>query len=206
MEHNDCLFCQLPATRIVYQNKVFTLSLCLGPIVIGHVLIISKIHTSSFSNTILENQMVFREFRDQVKNYYTSLFGDCLLFEHGNHSPNKFSIHSHAHLHIIPLPTKSNISYLLKQYNASVRYSDYSTETTAWIHDREYLYYESLVDEPRFYIFPDWPQKYFARHLVTIASEEPGLFVDWETDPREDVMLQTAKILRSFKRGFHGKA
>lgn len=205
MEYKDCLFCNLPPTRLVFQNDSFILSLCLGPIVLGHVLLISKIHTSSFSKAILENQMAFRELRDQIKNYYSSLFGTCLLFEHGNHSPNQFSIHSHAHLHIIPLPTKDNISHLLKQYNANVRYSDYSTETTAWIHDREYLYYESLIDGPRFYMFPEWPRKYFVRHLVTTASEEPALFVDWETDPRQDIMLQTAEILRSFKRGFHGQ-
>jgi diadenosine tetraphosphate (Ap4A) HIT family hydrolase len=197
-----CLFCELPADRILLKKEVCTLSLCLGPLRVGHALIISNFHINSFAKLDRTELIAFQKFRNKIKQIYLNNFGSFLFFEHGNHSIIENSFHSHAHLHIIPISVKNKILDLLEVHNPSVRLSDYSVETTKWINNREYLFYENSDDNQLgFYIFSKWPRKQFVRHLVMMASDYKNTEVDWEVDPRFDVMDETVRVLKPILGG-----
>src|SRR6185369_4285162 len=106
---NKCFFCNLSSDRIISQTEFFTLSLCLGPLVAGHIIAILNFHAGSFANISANELNAFRTLRDEIKELYSARFGTCLFFEHGNHATNEYSTHSPAHLHIIPLPLTRQI-------------------------------------------------------------------------------------------------
>jgi len=196
---NKCLFCQLPEERVILQFNNFILSLCLGPIVVGHVIIIAREHINSFcESSSLEE---FLEVKKNIKRLYAEYFGSCFLFEHGNHANNEEEIHHHAHLHIIPAKANRDIEGLINQYDRIQYSGGYNAEISARLSNQEYLFFEGISEgseiQPRLFVFPQWPHKYFVRRIILDAMNKDLEELDWKIHPNTEIMIQTKQLLES---------
>ena len=211
MDSLDCFFCHIPKNRVVFGFNGYLLCVALGPIVLGHTLIIPNRHIKSFTNLTPDQNNTFSCIRENVRTAFEKYFGACLMFEHGNHK-NCIGLHSHAHLHIIPTALNDDIRYIIQAYNPIEIPGDYGSKASEQLVDQEYLFLDGAnkgVDiSPRFYTFQEWPRKYFVRYLVLNATQRNLRKLDWEKHPQEKMMKKTIEITKLIleKGGFYGKS
>lgn len=200
MDSENCLFCQIPEDRVIYRLRDFLLCVGLGPIIPGHILIIPNKHIKSFTNLSVDQNNAFNSIRSKIKMTFEKHFGSCLMFEHGNHY-NNGGLHSHAHLHVIPIVLQNDIRYFIQAYNPVETSGGYGSEESEQFVDQEYLFLDGVNNgieiPPRFYTFQGWPQKYFVRYLVLKASQRNLRELDWEKYPKIKTMKKTIEITKS---------
>jgi diadenosine tetraphosphate (Ap4A) HIT family hydrolase len=127
--HNSCSICaeltgsansrlaiELAAERITsavaYKSEHFAIVPSLGPLVVGHSLLVTRTHERSvllYANDQErrdELATALKSFTDAISRYNDAL--SFILFEHGS-TRGDYNLCStvHAHLHIVPLPKQS---------------------------------------------------------------------------------------------------
>ena len=115
MYTNDCTLCdalaenQKPTERkkfyniALQENEKFAVFPCIGPLVLGHVMVISKKHSTSLASMGKPTVKEYDQFIMNIKKNH-ELYGDDLLeAEHGSTAiDNAGSCVIHTHIHLIP--------------------------------------------------------------------------------------------------------
>jgi len=103
----NCQLCnlnfELIENTILYESKHFYVLPAVGPIYVGHCIIVSKIHSESFASLPHFQEHlddVFKIYAHSQKVYKTD---NVLLSEHGSYKDQKGgNCIIHAHIHILP--------------------------------------------------------------------------------------------------------
>ena len=99
----DCIFCNLEASRIEDENKLFLVIKDLYPVTEGHTLIIPKRHVPSFFELTSEEQASFLEMLHAQKQKLASMDETITGFNVGiNDGEDAGQTVMHCHIHLIP--------------------------------------------------------------------------------------------------------
>ena len=99
----DCIFCNLEASRIEDQNELFLVIKDLYPVTEGHTLIIPKRHVPSFFELTDEEQASFLETLHVQKQKLASTDKTITGFNVGiNDGEDAGQTVMHCHIHLIP--------------------------------------------------------------------------------------------------------
>ena len=99
----DCIFCNLEASRIEGENKLFLVIKDLYPVTEGHTLIIPKRHVPSFFELTSEEQASFLEMLHAQKQKLASMDETITGFNVGiNDGKDAGQTVMHCHIHLIP--------------------------------------------------------------------------------------------------------
>jgi ATP adenylyltransferase len=99
----DCIFCNLEASRIEDENELFLVIKDLYPVTEGHTLIIPKRHVSSFFELTDEEQSSFLEMLHLQKQKLASMDETITGFNVGiNDGEDAGQTVMHCHIHLIP--------------------------------------------------------------------------------------------------------
>jgi diadenosine tetraphosphate (Ap4A) HIT family hydrolase len=185
----SCYFCNIPISRRLGETLDFIVSLAVGPICEGHLLISPKDHSVSGLIDLLPNQLEeFIKIKSELYKLLTRIWDGCQFFEHGHHGYNLENIyHSHAHFHAVPINT--NIFPLLEKYNFPQLATDYTNKVCI---GGEYLFYQSSNGHAKFFRVNKEIENHFLRKLLLIKLEKPIHLANWELYPNYDV-LERAK-------------
>ncbi|MFH1943427.1 MAG: hypothetical protein ABIL68_15100 [bacterium] len=106
--HQVCRFCHPPdQDRILLKTHNLYVMLSLGPIVEGHLLIVSNRHFECCAELQGKIAKEFDLIVEKVKSILNHEYGTVLLFEHGRSSSCLWSLSPdkhcfHAHMHCVP--------------------------------------------------------------------------------------------------------
>jgi len=99
----DCIFCNLEASRVEDENKLFLVIKDLYPVTEGHTLIIPKRHVPSFFELTDEEQTSFLEMLHTQKHKLASMDETITGFNVGiNDGEDAGQTVMHCHIHLIP--------------------------------------------------------------------------------------------------------
>ena len=99
----DCIFCNLEASRIEDENELFLVIKDLYPVTEGHTLIIPKRHVPSFFELNDEEQASFLEMLHLQKQKLASMDETITGFNVGiNDGEDAGQTVMHCHIHLIP--------------------------------------------------------------------------------------------------------
>lgn len=99
----DCIFCNLEASRIEDENKLFLVIKDLYPVTRGHTLIIPKRHVPSFFELTDEEQASFLEMLHLQQQKLASTDETITGFNVGiNDGEDAGQTVMHCHIHLIP--------------------------------------------------------------------------------------------------------
>lgn len=113
---NECPFCSdtkfknndlfsLPIKDIIlFENENLWVKVDIGPLCVGHILIITQNHYLNFGELSNEIKKDVRKLKEKIKRVYSQVYGtDVLFFEHGSTlDVSAGASINHAHLHCIP--------------------------------------------------------------------------------------------------------
>lgn len=137
-----------------YEDKDFSISADLSPLVIGHLIAITTKHFASFG------EVMDKVIPEKIKSVSISLLGndDLIFFEHGAviEGCGGASI-DHAHLHIMPRPSDMTVEtidkYIVKSgfVTHKKEYADHSRLNRFFKEKQPYIFYEILGER---YAYP----------------------------------------------------
>tara|TARA_Y100000310_G_C20679637_1_gene815160 strand:- start:2562 stop:3188 length:627 start_codon:yes stop_codon:yes gene_type:complete len=113
---NGCEFCERFPTVIVphvYETENFFVQTDRSPLVIGHVMIISKSHFGCAGEVTDELKAELLQLVDLVVNKVKAIYGTASLYEHGRAGhcvpmKNGQGMCEHFHLHVLPMDIKKD--------------------------------------------------------------------------------------------------
>lgn len=211
-----CLFCPekrfslnesvglLGEESIIYQDDNVFVTPDISPLVIGHLLIVSKKHINSFASgndAILESLEVTKKYlAETVFKERTFAF-----FEHGAIIENSAgSSIDHAHIHSIPLDKDINID----QYIASCEYI--TSSKVAYSHDilkyykasqQSYIYYQICHEQGWVYPVDYLPHQFFRRMMANFVQVEYNWKINYKTEQSKNsfnmTLNRTKQVLHS---------
>lgn len=179
--------------RLLYSTKSFLITPCIGPLVPGHILIISKEHFENLScmNAIERDEInqIFDLLRVKLPKYYS----DCLVAEHGAYDfqQNSGACIIHTHLHVIPNCLDSIIAF-----DAILKYVLLNNISELVDIDYPYILAASH-DFIRIYNADSVPSQMIRRLILASRGETQNW--DWRTQPENDFNEQTIKIWQDVK-------
>ena len=103
----NCIFCEIGTSKKVenttlYENDYFRIIPAKGPIVQGHVLIVSKTHNTSLMSVDTLTKKSFIEIITKVIGRVPT-YNNYLFFEHGSYNDEKGGkTIEHMHIHVLP--------------------------------------------------------------------------------------------------------
>ncbi|HYS38273.1 MAG TPA: HIT domain-containing protein [Pseudonocardiaceae bacterium] len=93
-----------PPSRLIFETDSFALIADMSPLVVGHLLLLPKIHYMSFSALIPDHLHELERFMSGLVPYYSATFGEPLVLEHGSASESDSNACvTHAHWHLVPV-------------------------------------------------------------------------------------------------------
>lgn len=194
----DCFFCNLPEERILARADHFVVSLCLGPLVEGHVIIVPSDHCFGLAEVSSLELLELTRIRRTLKIFLEQEYDLCLFFEHGFHErAGEGMYHSHAHMHVVPAGV--DISDIVEERNYPFTETDYSANMEV---QGEYLFYEGPHTDPRFYWLTLEPEPQFVRRMIATAIGMPLEQANWKGNPRYATMRAARERLKGCMNKF----
>jgi ATP adenylyltransferase len=151
---NECSLCKVAdnnskksiLNKTVFEWNNFLLIPSVGPIDIGHFLIVSKKHNSGLATMPLNEIEDFFKFANFIKSKLTST--DLLFFEHGSYdNQDAGSCISHTHIHVLP---KYSDCFSILDSTLDIAYKNFSISQFAEI-DFPYIMTLNTSDNSRIY-------------------------------------------------------
>lgn len=178
---------QQASSQILLQTPSFTVVPDIGPIVEGYCLIVSNRHLPAISHLTDSELIELQQLRCAVKEAIGHVYGESVLFEHGEatFTQNAGACIDHAHLHIVP--TKKDLAMLFKD----IKFTQME-QSGLWRQLRSgkgYLYYENQQSEAFFAIVDRCAQQFFRRKLAQATNH--GTAWNWRDFIRYADMLNT---------------
>ena len=185
---------EAPFSRILYETPKWVVVPTIGPLVTGHILIVSRDHADSILATtkeeIIELEFVLIECVTKLSRLYKS---PCALFEHGTDSalPNlSGACIDHAHLHVLPCK-EDFAAYVRGEFQNWL-----SDAPLHALHDRglmgSYLLVGSTLEKPRFWFHkcseptPSQCLRMFGARLIGTKGSW-----NWRDNPNGPDFIQT---------------
>lgn len=181
---------------ILIQTQEFVVVPALGPLVEGHVLIITKSHFYSMGEL---SKPMFDEFialKDKVRQVLVRTYGSATAFEHGSTRILEAGTSvNHAHCHLLPLGF--NLVGEVSNHHNGENVSDQSVLASKATKGIPYLYVENNRREARIFDAPVGLPSQYLRRLVATKLGIPSQW-DWRSHPAlERVTLTVAKLERA---------
>lgn len=211
----NCLFCvekrfalnkmyALPAEEaIIWEDENVFIVPDLFPLVVGHLLIVSKNHYSSYANAPTE---VIRSLKKAIRfvNEELCLRQDAFLFEHGSVLENAGgSSINHAHLHILPI--NFDIQKEIAMCAPTLKISDVVSIDDLYIlaeKNQPYLFCQSPNKQPVVYEVDRLPSQF----LRSIIAKKIGCEFDWKKIENRTAFISKFRKTIAYFGGNHDKA
>lgn len=187
---NDCV-----VKRILYENEYFYVTVSVGALVPGHLLIIPKTHYLSardFSDELMDELLTLIK---KLKAVLEKQYGKrVILFEHGTGCNAVTSAASviHAHIHLVPIDD-SLLPDVLKQGCEIRHLSALHNLKEITELGKSYIMYQD-VDQRLYTIEKKFEQSQFFRKLIC-DKYQFGEW-DWHKNCRVDYILTTVEDLK----------
>lgn len=187
------------AYRRVHETKNFSVLISIGPLVQGHVMVVSRQHYLSMGDMPEE---LYEEFNQAQKSTWEALDATyrkpVISFEHG---PAVKGCHAgacvdHAHLHMMPF--NKTISWKANEFGERQYHSGYVHQVLRELvnNGKSYLHIHENGESFIFKLTKDLPSQFMRR----VISEQTGKenTWDWAVFPRLEDMLETSVKLKAF--------
>jgi diadenosine tetraphosphate (Ap4A) HIT family hydrolase len=93
-----------PPSRLIFETGDFALIADMSPLIVGHLLLLPKIHYMSFSALLPTHLYELERFLSGLVPYYSATFGEPLVLEHGSATESDSNACvTHAHWHLVPV-------------------------------------------------------------------------------------------------------
>lgn len=177
-----CRFCHPPdQDRIILKTRNFYIMLSLGPIVEGHLLIVSNEHFECCAELQGEIAKEFDVIVEKVKSILNHEYRTVLLFEHGRSSsclwslsPDKHCFHAHMHC----VPTDVNLTTIVEQRFSPISLGSWDDFRRIYQNQfRGYLYIEHNNQKKMFLVNKKLRRQYLRYKLATTLEVEK--LADW---------------------------
>jgi diadenosine tetraphosphate (Ap4A) HIT family hydrolase len=188
-----CFLCQLPAERYLAGTANFTLSLCLGPLTPGHIMLIARRHLAGLIDLSPAERAELENLKERIRLAYRELYGPCLFFEHGHHGHDHPEERHHAHAHLHVVPAAIDIYRQISRAGFVEVHGDYRQPPAI---PGEYLYYESPDRRTHFFQINAYPEKQFIRKCIAEALGQPRQSGSWESHPGHELMAANRRQLQ----------
>lgn len=197
----QCRFCFPPnKDRILYETSNFYVMISLGPISLGHLLIITKEHIESAKNIPMEYRDEYFSLKDRVKEILINQYGNCIFFEHGKSGSSLVGLdHKHCfHMHLHCIPTSIELNSIISKDFDGIEFSDYNELLKSLNKYDRYLYVE---DSKKMYYFPTINiRKQYLRFKLAEAIGEESRW-NWVENQNWELIEQTKKELKELFYG-----
>ncbi|MCB2194406.1 MAG: hypothetical protein KQH79_01015 [Bacteroidetes bacterium] len=193
--------------RIYFENEKFAIIPSIGPLTLGHVLIVPKKHFNSIS--MVEPFDELDIYKNEMTKLLNIIFQNPIhFFEHGNSSKTKRLLCSteHAHLHAFPSKIENyvEVSSMIKTFKWTATDIKFK-EVSNYVNDTEYLFYETPNGKTYLKIFNDNKiESQFFRKLVSEIDGKRKTW-NWKQFPRLDTLKDTIKQLEKFQNKIEKK-
>ena len=200
-----CFLCS-PDPDLIYRKGPSGVALSgLGPIVSGYSVVATCEHIASAADAAAGQAPGFTAFACEVRVRLASLYGGCLLTEHGRvpvcvDVSGTTDPHCH-HAHFLVFPQAPDLQARVREHFLRADYAA-TLEEALWIaatHEEYFLFSQ----EPTHYLVLTRPGRIirqFARLIVEEALGHPE-FANWRHHPHYDEAACTARQLRSVFQG-----
>lgn len=178
-EHPDNIY-----NKKLDESDNFSVLPCIGPLVKGHVMVVSKYHTDNLSKMGIERIKEYEYLKNRVQQSYELYNSNLLEAEHGaKQENNSGACIIHTHVHWIPnWGNKSNLFSNLNLRNKIDKIENIYYEKVPYIFSRGN---SSII---RIYSAEDTPSQAIRR---IITSEMGKKSWDWAVYPRYDLIKDT---------------
>jgi diadenosine tetraphosphate (Ap4A) HIT family hydrolase len=93
-----------PPSRLIFETDNFALIADMSPLVVGHLLLLPKVHYMSFSELLPTHLHELESLLPALAPYYSATFGEPLVLEHGSATESDGNACvTHAHWHLVPV-------------------------------------------------------------------------------------------------------
>ena len=174
--------------RLLYSTKSFIVTPCIGPLVPGHIMIVSKKHYENLSCMDIDTINEINEINQLLFGKLNKYYSDCIIAEHGAYDFQQKSgaCIIHTHLHIIPKSRKS-----IETFDKLLIYIELNDLSELIKIKYPYI----LVTSNKFlkiYNAENVPSQMIRR--IVLASKGETKNWDWRTNSNNNYNKQTLKI------------
>lgn len=182
------------ATRILRKTESLVVLPTIGPLVVGHVLVVTKEHYLSYAHTPAHVMREAEELLDQLRGE-AGRDGKVIVFEHGpmSNSATAGGCTDHAHLHLVPVPERRDlVPGIAKRLAVGRRVSGLTALAAQFDAEVPYIYYDGGENECWcFDASTDLPCQFMRRLVAASVGTDEW---DWHIFPRLDVLEETRRI------------
>lgn len=186
---NLCLFCEdrrfmlnerldLPSNdSVVWEDKNIFVAPDLFPLVVGHVLIVTKSHYNSFGNAPFS---VYSSALNAIRYFKTKVFKniDVIIFEHGaviEHSAG--SSIDHAHIHMMPFKDDIHSLIVESEFITQPALSASYKVLNGFAQKKQpYIFFQKNLNDSIVYPVKSLPSQF----LRILIAQKLGVEYDWK--------------------------
>jgi diadenosine tetraphosphate (Ap4A) HIT family hydrolase len=184
-------------SRILRQTPNFVVMPTIGPLVKGHLLIVTKKHYLSMGHL---PESMYQELSDlslEIRKVLTDRFYAPVFFEHGPISQTKTggACVDHAHMHAVPAPLDLRAD--LKKYFQERRIDALIELQDQIRREMAYIFYEDTHGNKYVYDVDETLPCQFMRRLIA-SKLGLGNRWDWRLYPAKQELLDTLRLLASW--------
>lgn len=182
--------------RIIFEWNNFVLIPSIGPLDVGHFLIVSRKHNCGLATMPKEDIQDFFRFSDFIKSKLP--LSDLLFFEHGSYdNQDAGSCISHTHIHVIP---GYSGCYAILDKSLEIVYEDFTGKQFSEI-DFPYILTFNSANQSRIYRAYNVHSQMMRK---AICYEKELVNWDWKTDKKinsvkEGIDFWTKSLNQTFK-------
>ena len=219
--YNECCFCDkgdsesgrfsenrkigLPCEdSIIYEDDNIFITPDIAPLVVGHFLIITKTHYSSFASVDDKTYKSLERAKNYLKN---TVFTDekLLFFEHGavtEHSAG--ACIDHAHIHAMPLNEDIDIDDLINKFgfisSDKIRATRESLALCA-VNKKPYIFYDTNDNGQWYYPVDALPKQFFRRIIAFHFSKAYAWGKQCKRADSKECFMKTLDLARKNNKG-----
>lgn len=173
---------------ILFESKYFIIVPCIGPLIEGQVMILSKEHSTSLASMGSEGVDDFIEIFNMIRRIYGK---EVLLSEHGSfHLLKAGGCIEHTHIHVIP--SFGNL-YNSFDKNLAIYKSIGSYENLTLLNDVDFPYIMNINGSSEVRVYEAYNiQSQLIRQVICGEMKRP--IWNWRLDRNEDIIRNTIKI------------
>jgi diadenosine tetraphosphate (Ap4A) HIT family hydrolase len=182
-----------PKTRVLFRSDDFAVVPSLGQIAEGHLLLLPIKHWTATGDLTEDLLKELTRLSEAVITILRREYGSCITFEHGVRSGSAGGCGiSHAHLHVLPLPSSLDPIGSLKAKFPHKRVGDLNEVRKQSKGMVGYLFYEDSHSRAYLFDTPKLESQYMRKTLTAILDMHDW---DWRTAGREERLLATVNRL-----------
>ncbi len=175
----------------LFQDKFFTILPSIGPLELGHVMVVSQYHKMNLASMGVQLLSKYDRLINGIRNKYSLYHTDLLEAEHGPVETNSAgSCIIHTHIHLIPNCGKFENIFddKLDKILITKNIEDIAEIT------KPYIFVRGRSQTIIIYDANDVPSQYIRRIICKNEEREDW---DWAVFPHNDIILETINYWRS---------